>query len=219
MMVAAEFGAFAQRWIISQADAGDLRNDAGQNWWIPAGDGQGQAASVGQFEPAALSGYLDAMDKIASAIAIITRTPKHYFMTTGANISGEALLAMESPLVKKAKSRQKILSAAWQDIAQFMLQLDGYTVDAQDITVTWDRPEAVQPFTEAQTRQLAINSGIPLTTQLMREGWTEAEIQTLIADKKKEQMVQRSMAQSVLDSLRVQQEQSNDVTTAQTNPA
>lgn len=182
MMVSAEFGAFVQRYVISQSEPGQLKNGPNMVWWIPAGDGQSQSSSVGQFTPTALNGYLDAMDKLANAIAIITRTPKHYMMTTGANMSGEALLATENPLVHKVKTRRLELTPTWQDIAVFLLKLDGVEVKPSDITVIWERAESIQPYTEAQTRQLAINSGIPLVTMLKREGWTDKEIETMQKD-------------------------------------
>lgn len=212
MMVAAEFGAFIQRWVISQADPGDLQNGPNKIWWIPSGDTEGQGSSVGQFSPTQLNQYLDSMDKLANAIAIITRTPKHYFMNTGANISGEALLAMESPLVKKVETKQTIFSSTWQDIASFLLLIDGgIKIEPNEISVTWERPESIQPLTEAQTLQTYINAGIPLTTQLKRDGWTEQEIESLLKDKKEEQKASRALGQQVLDSLRTEQDQSNEV--------
>jgi adenylate cyclase len=45
-----------------------------------------------------LANALTAIDKMASTIAIITRTPKHYFYSQGGDPSSEALIAMEAPL-------------------------------------------------------------------------------------------------------------------------
>ena len=100
-------------------------------------------------------------------------------------------------------------STAWQDVAQFILQLSGITLDANAITPVWKRVESIQPFTEAQANQIAINMGIPLITILRRQGWTEQEIQTLEDDRKNEKASQRSTAQAVLDTLRVKDAQSN----------
>jgi len=209
MMVAAEFGAFTQRYIISNSDPSNLKNAPNEIWWIPSGEGVGQAASVGQFQSTDLGNYLDAMDKLANSMAIISRTPKHYLMTTGANISGEALLAMETPLTRKAEKHQQRFNTAWQDVAQFILQLSGITLDANAITPVWKRVESIQPFIEAQANQISINMGIPLITILRRQGWTEQEIQTLEDDRKNEKASQRSTAQAVLDTLRVEDAQSN----------
>lgn len=209
MMVAGEFGAFVQRWVVSQADPSDLKNAPNEIWWIPAADAGGQASSVGQFTPTALTGYLDAMDRLANAIFIITRTPKHYIMSAGASISGEALLAMEAPFIKKVEWHKKRFDAYWKEVAQFILQLGGFALDVSDILITWTKSESTQPLAEAQTNQVLINTGIPLITVLRRTGWSESEIDALEDDIKKEKAARSSVAQSVLDSLRDQTAQDN----------
>ena len=99
MMVAAEFGAFPQRYVISQMEAnGQLKNAPNEIWQLWAGDGQGQDTEAGQFEPTDLDNYLKAMDKLAQAMAIISKTPKHFFFAQDVDPSGEALITMEAPL-------------------------------------------------------------------------------------------------------------------------
>lgn len=175
-MTAAEFGAILQRWIITNADVGSLKNSPNEIWSIPAGDGTGQQTSVGQFDATPLSNFSNEIDKCINWIAIITRTPKHYFMATGANISGEALLAMEGPLNKKAGKRQKRFSAQWQDIAAFMAQLEGMDVKPENIKPVWKRVESIQPLTEMQTVQTGTGAGVPLESMLTHAGWTEKEV-------------------------------------------
>lgn len=209
MMVSAEFGAFPQRWIISQSDTSALKNGANEIWEIPAGDGVGQDASVGQFEPTQLGNYLESIDKLANTIGIITRTPKHYFMSSGANISGEALLAMEAPLIKKVEQRQEQFSTTWQEIGAFILKLQGKEVKTSDVITVWDAPSSVQPLTEAQARQTSVNTGIPLLTQLRREGWGTDEIEQLVEDKQKERELNTSLGRELLDKLRTESAQEN----------
>ena len=209
MMVSSDFATAPLRWYIGNADPGTIKNAPNLWAWFPAGDGQGQQASVGQFDATGLNNYSVEMDNLANRMFVITRTPKHYLMSTGANISGEALLAMEAPLVKKCKKRQREFSSQWQDIAAFMLQLDGAIVDPSDISVIWDRVESIQPFTEAQARQLGVNTGIPLITLLKREGWTDAEIEGMQDDKKLQDKAEQTVAQAVLNDLRIEQNQQN----------
>jgi hypothetical protein len=176
MMTAAEFGSVLQRYVISNSDPGALKNAPNEIWWIPSGDGQGQPSSVGTLEATPLTNFSIEMDKIANKMFVITRTPKHYLMDTGANISGEALLAMEAPLVKKCKKRQNLFASQWQDIAAFIASLEGMTITPDDITCIWERIESVQPLTEAQVRQANVTAGIPLEIVLKRDGWTDEEI-------------------------------------------
>lgn len=211
MMVSSDFATYPIRWYIGNADPGTIKNAPNMWAWFPAGDGQGQASSVGQFDAAGLSNFSVEVDKLAERLLVITRTPKHYLMSTSANVSGEALLAMEAPLIKKCKKRQRQFSAQWQEIVTFLLQLDGVTVQPSDISVSWERSESVQPFTEAQTQQILVNTGMPLVTILKRYGWTEKEIDGLLADREAEESARRTLAQGLLNSLRIQDAQKNVV--------
>jgi hypothetical protein len=58
MMVTSEFLAFPQRWYIVSGDTSALKNSPYENQLLPAGDGQSQDTSVGQFDAAPLNNYL-----------------------------------------------------------------------------------------------------------------------------------------------------------------
>jgi len=182
MMVGAEYGAFRQRYVISQADTNTLKNAPNEIWQIPAGDGAGQQTSVGEFGQTDLTYYLTAIDKLATAIAIITRTPKHYLYAQGGDPSGDALIAMEAPLNRKCDRYIERFTATWRKIGAFILQLQGYTVAEADITPQFDKPETVQPRAEADIRQVGVNSGIPLVTMLREEGKDAAWIEQMQKD-------------------------------------
>ena len=210
MMVAAEFGAFRQRYIISMADEANLKNAPNEIWQLSAGDGLGQATSVGQFEATDLDNYLQAIDKLANVVAVITRTPKHYFLeATGANISGEALIAMEAPLNKKTDTDPRVFGVTWKEVGAFVASLLGYTIDASELTVVWEPGDTTQPFTEAQTRKTSVDADIPLVTQLKREGWTQAELDELEKDEKAAKSKQTSVATALLAQARAEQQQQN----------
>ena len=204
MMVAAEFGAFRQRYVISNAESlGQLKNAPNEIWDLPAGDGLGQATQVGEFAATDLNNYLSAIDKLASSIGIITRTPRHYFFSQGGDPSGEALIAMEAPLNKKAQDRIQRFASTWRQVAAFMLMLSGVQVDKTAITPVFERPETIQPFTQAQTRQIGVAAGIPLRTQLRNEGWSEAQLEQMEADRQAEQAAaQASLARALLEQQR-----------------
>jgi len=186
MMVAAEYGAFSQRWVISQGDTSDLKNAPNEVWSIPAGDGQGQASSVGQFQPTDLKSYLDAIDRLSMTIGVITRTPKHYFFTQGGDPSGEALIALEAPLNKKAQDRIDRFFPVWQQIGVFICKIEGQAVAAADITPQFEKPSTIQPRTNAEIIKLNTDAGIPLDTALTVAGWTDDEISSMNAIKDKE---------------------------------
>lgn len=197
-MVAAEFAAYRQRYVISQVGVTGLRNVPFGIWDIPGSDGQGQATSVGEFAHTPLSNYLDALNKLSADIGIITRTPRHYFFAQGGDPSGEALIAMEAPLNKKVLRLQNALAPTWRDLAAFLLLLAGEPVPSQRVWAQYEPPETVQPRTDAEILKLQVEAGIPLTNALRDRGWTQADLDELADDMRAERVAQSSYADAVL---------------------
>lgn len=183
MMVAAEFGAFRQRWVISNSDVSTLKNAPNEIWNIPAGDGMTQGTTVGEFNATELGNYLNAIERLAGDIARISRTPKHYFYNQSGDPSGEALIAMEAPLIRKVDNRIERVSSAWKKAMAFALRLSGQNVALTDIEPVWQPVATVQPKTEAEIRLLDTQAGIPLVTSLRRSGWSDTEVEEMQAEK------------------------------------
>ena len=184
MMVAAEYGAFKQRYVISHAEnLGQLKNAPNEVWDIPASDGLGQQTQVGEFSSTELRNYFEAIDRLAVATAIITRTPKHYFFQQSGDPSGEALLALEAPLNKKCEKRIERFTPTWQKAAAFMLKVAGVEAQARALRPWFELPQTVQPLTRAQARTFDVSSGVPLVTVLRREGWDQAELTQMETDR------------------------------------
>jgi len=205
MMVAAEFGAFAQRYIISNSDVSKLKNAPNEIWELPGGDGEGQETSVGQFAATNLQNYWQTIEKLVEAAASVSRTPHYYFFKTGTSeLGGEALIALESALVKKCKRYIRVMQNEWQKMIHFLLLLDGETIDnVERVRVVYAQPETMQPYTQAQVRQLNVSSGIPLLTQLRNDGWSKAQIDQLMADARMmSEMEQMNLAESMLEAQR-----------------
>jgi hypothetical protein len=204
MMVAAEYGAFKQRYIISNADSlGKMKNAPNEIWDLPAGDGIGQQTQAGQFDATPLDNYLKAIDNLSLSVSSITRTPKHYFFSIGSNLSGEALSAMEAPLNKKAEDRIDRFAPVWRDLGAFMLRIAGVEVEAREMKPVFDKPEIVQPFSEAQAIQMMVSAGIPLETAVRRMKWKEEEVEGMMRDKREEEAAgQRSLAGALLEAER-----------------
>lgn len=209
MMVAAEFGAFRQRWIIAQNDPGRLENAPGKVWNIPAGDGGGQQTAVGEFEQTDLTGYLTAIDKLAAAMAIITRTPKHYMFQQGGDPSGDALIAMEAPLNKKVARYIERFTATWRKVAVFIAALQGLTLEETDITPLFDNPVTVQPAAQAAIRQQSVAAGMPLVTVLRDEGKDDAYLDQMKKDAQEERRQQQATLAAAMVAAQRQFDQGN----------
>ena len=203
LMVAAEYGAFKQRYIIANADTSNLENSPGMIWEIPAGDGMGQQTSVGEFDATELSNYIDAIDHLAASVAVISRTPKHFIMQGSNDLSGEALIAMEAPLNKRCQDHIDKFVPVWKELIQFMLKVLGSKVDKKDISVIFDKAETVQPKTEAEIRTSGKAAGIPLVTLLRDEGKDPAWIEQMEEDKAAEtEANSASLANALMANIR-----------------
>jgi hypothetical protein len=67
----------------------------------------------------------------------------------------------------------------------------------------FDKPEIVQPFSEAQAIQMMVSAGIPLETAVRRMKWTEEEVEGMMRDKRAEEAAgQRSLAGALLEAER-----------------
>ena len=203
MMVAAEYGAFKQRWIISNADTSALKNAPNEIWEVPAGDGQGQRSQVGEFDATELSNYIKSIDHLSGTMAIITRTPKHYLFQQSGDPSGEALLTMEAPLNKRCQDHINKFVPVWKETIRFILKILNKEVERDDIVVTFDMPESVPPELEAKIRTEGKKAGIPLNTLLREEGKDQAWIDQMEADKAAEkEQNEGDLAAAVLAGLR-----------------
>jgi hypothetical protein len=183
MMVAAEYGAFKQRYIVSNADTAHLMNGPNEIWEIPGGTSGEEATQIGQFEATDLANYSNAINDIAGKIAVITRTPKHYLLQTGNDVSGEALLAMEAPLIKKVAKYNQRAEITWAEVASFILRLSGHTVPKEEIKIIWSDERTLQPLMESQSHKTNVEAGMPLVTQLRREGWSDDQLELMQKDK------------------------------------
>lgn len=202
MMVSAEFAAFRQRWVLSNADLSDLLTNPNETWVIPKSDKEMEPTQIGSFDPTDLANFTGALDNLASKIAIISRTPKQYLLQAG-DISGEALLAMEAPLVKKAASYQQSFGATWREVAVYVSALQGKVLDPRAIAPVWADERTIQPVAEADALLKNRSAGIPLLTLLRRDGWSAAEIEQFLDDQEQESAAQAtSLAEAALRAAR-----------------
>ena len=201
MMVAAEFGAFPQRYVISGAGIVGLRNNPNEIWDLAASEQGMQATQAGQFTATDLNNYIQAINKLSADIGIITRTPRHYFYAQAGDPSGEALLAMEAPLNKKALRLQGMMTPTWGSLAAFLLQMRGVDVPAVDVWAGYDDAATVQPMTQAAIIKARVESGMSLRTALKTyDGWTQEDVDEMDADAQAERLAQRNFADAVLSA-------------------
>ena len=185
MMVASEFAAFKQRWAISNANLSDLKAHPGELWLIPPGD-DGGGVAVGQFDATDLKNFIDARSALAESIAIISHTPKHY-MTGASQPSGEALMAMDAPLVKKVQHYSELFGAAWRDLAVFYCQLKGIALKPEEVNPVWAPFNIDQPQMESEVFKNYVTGQLPVVTILRAIlGWAPDQLDEMAQDQKEQ---------------------------------
>lgn len=65
----------------------------------------------------------DSISKWSTAIGVVTAHAKHYFYAQGDNPSGEALIAMKSPLTRKAARLQATLHCVERELAGYIMSM------------------------------------------------------------------------------------------------
>lgn len=182
MLVAMEFHAYPQRWVVglevdTDPDTGRAVNPpfkpgADRLWTV--GD---PAAKFGQFDPAGLEGFLRVQDSFRAEIARVTGTPMHYLMLSGEFPSGESMKTAEARLVKKVFDRQVAFGDVWEDAMSLAVRMAGGP--AIELTSIWENPETRSDLYEAQTQQIKQDIGVSQDQSLREMGYTPDEIDAM----------------------------------------
>lgn len=174
-----------QRWAITDADLSvHEKLGPGDILTIPPGETGTQNAAVGEFAAEDLRQFGDCMTEDSLAIAMITQTPLQYFSpTAGTNLSGEALQAMESPLVSKVRRYQRMHAPVWEDMAAWVLTVLRQKTNTGEVTANYADPRTKLAAAQASERQMNVAAGIPIEWQLRQEGVRESEIDKLREDR------------------------------------
>lgn len=202
MGFALEHAANKIRYAITSQDTDPIANAATGDVIAldPAPDGT-QPVSVGSFDEADYAKMYTVIDKTIIACSSISNTPRHYFSGEGigVGISGEALQAMEAPLIAKIQRYIRRYAPVWEDFAVFILELVGFDVELPEVTCNYKDPRTTLTLSEAQARMNNVTAGIPIITQLRNEGWRQNEIDQLLQDKESLQPI--TMDEAALEQL------------------
>jgi hypothetical protein len=148
MLIASEFAAYPQRWLVGyeaevDPESGETQplpfSPKNKLWWLEDPD-----AKFGSFATADLGNYTRAIEVVVQHIASITRTPPHYLNGQADRLSGESIKAAESGLVAKVKRKQQHFGTAWEEV----MRLCGLVIGEPALStstqseVIWADPES-----------------------------------------------------------------------------
>lgn len=154
--------------------------EAGRFLWL-----SGQTAKVDQFDPAKLDVFTEVIETAVGHIAAQTRTPPHYLVANKglSNLSGDALKAAETGLVKKVEEQQLFLSPSVREVFRLLALVRGDDQLAAAVrsgSVRWKDAESRSESQMVDGLQKLSVLGFPFRWIAERYGLSETEIARLM---------------------------------------
>lgn len=140
MLIAGEYVAFPQRWVVGAAPVRNQFTGEEEEQFKAAVDRvwavDDYQAKFGQFEPANMEQYTKSQDAWDLKISRVSSVPVHWLSLTGEFPSGESLKTAEGPFVSKCKDRQVGFGGTLSDMQTFALQVERGAAQPLDTPVT-----------------------------------------------------------------------------------
>lgn len=204
LLVASEFAAYAQRYVTGYEPQVDP--ETGQEMPPPFKSGAGKvwvvddpAASFGQFAPADLSNFVQAVDMVIQHVASISRTPPHYLNASADRLSGESIKAAETGLVAKVRRKMRYFGESWEEVMRLcgMVEKDSKLAEADEMETVWADPES---RTEAEHVDAALKKAsleVPLRQLWEDLGYSPSQIDRFDAMRQAEALLQPQAIEKV----------------------
>lgn len=162
-----------------------LRADPSAVWRLPG------ITSVGQFQPADPSVFMNPLDRYIKAIAELTDTPLDRFTGYSTPPSGESRRAANETLYDKADNRRTSYGGVMEDAYEFALELLGES--DIDVTVNWAPMDSAIGTEDWSVVGMKIANGVPVKQVLMEAGYPEDEVEKWLSDETGADLMRRVM--------------------------
>ena len=174
-LVAAEFAAFRQRWVIgidipvdpkTGKEVEPFKAAVDRLWTVPRADPEdpnpGQV-QFGEFEATDLEPYQRMIESEVGAISSISRLPYHYLLGQPQSIppSGESLKSSEAGLVAKVRTQMVHFGDAWEEVVRLSLLAVGDPAGRSRMAeAQWRDPETRNESARADATVKLFDAGI-----------------------------------------------------------
>lgn len=143
-------------------------------------------AKAFEWQAANLKPFTDIIEIAVGHIAAQTRTPAHYLLIGGtiANVSGDAMKALETGLVKRTEEKTQHFGRAIRDVFELVALAESDTGKAESVrggVVLWKDVENRSDAQRADALSKMKEMGYPLRYILERDGLPPAEIERVMA--------------------------------------
>lgn len=149
----------------------------------------GDDVKVTEWTAANLEAYTSVMEVGVGHIAAQTRTPQHYLIGKMANLSGDALLAAETGLVKRTEEKQVWFGQALRETFRLIALARGEDAKALDIAagqVVWANAESRSHAQLADALTKLKQIGFPFEFLALKYGLTPTEVADLMTMRERE---------------------------------
>lgn len=159
--------------------------------WV---ESDNSGAKIGEWAPAKLDVFTNVIEIAVGHIAAQTRTPAHYLLIGGtiANVSGDAMKALETGLVKRTEEKTQHFGRGVRDVFELIALVESNPAKAADVrggTVLWkdieNRSDAQRADALAKKREM----GYPMRYIMELDGLPPQEIERVIKMLEDEQRV------------------------------
>jgi hypothetical protein len=150
----------------------------------------GENAKIAEWAAANLGAYTEVIEVAVGHIAAQTRTPQHYLIGKMANLSGDALIAAETGLVKRVEEKQLWYGQALRELFALVALARGEDAKARAIRggqVLWADAESRSHAQLADALLKLKQIGFPFEWLALRYGLTPTEVVDLLAMVEREQ--------------------------------
>lgn len=144
----------------------------------------GENAKIAEWTAANLNAYTDVIEVAVGHIAAQTRTPQHYLIGRMANLSGDALIAAETGLVKRVEEKQLWYGQALREVFALIALAQGDEDKAKASaagTVLWADAESRSQAQMADALLKLKQIGFPFEFLAARYGLTPTEVADVLA--------------------------------------
>ncbi|MET9142440.1 phage portal protein [Streptomyces sp. NPDC004042] len=142
-----------------------------------------EKARAANWPAANLKAYTEVIEVAVGHIAAQTRTPPHYLVGKMANLSGDALVAAETGLVKKAQEKMLWFGVAIREVFRLIALARGETGLARNLAggqVLWADAESRNQAQAADMLLKLKQVGFPFEWLALRFGLSPTEVADLI---------------------------------------
>ncbi|MGI5347053.1 phage portal protein [Streptomyces sp. CA-250714] len=149
----------------------------------------GDNVKTDEWTAANLEAYSKIIEVAVGHIAAQTRTPQHYLIGKMANLSGDALLAAETGLVKRVEEKQIWFGQALREMFRLIALAQGNSEKAKSMhsgRVIWADAESRSNAQMADAMLKLRQIGFPFEWIALKYGVTPTEVVDLLAMKRRE---------------------------------